>query len=69
VPSDLHQQINAQRSKLAAIQTTNSDAREAIAESFVAGYRTVLWIAVALSVAGSLSAAFFVHVKRQTYLD
>jgi EmrB/QacA subfamily drug resistance transporter len=65
VPSELHQQIDAQRSKLAAIQTTNSDAREAIAESFVAGYRTVLWIAVALSVAGSLSAALSVHVKRQ----
>jgi EmrB/QacA subfamily drug resistance transporter len=65
VPSEVQQQIDAQRSKLAAIRTTNSDAREAIAKSFVAGYRTVLWIAVALSVAGSLSAAFFVHVKRQ----
>jgi EmrB/QacA subfamily drug resistance transporter len=60
VPSELRQQIDSQRSKLAAIQTTNPRAREAIAESFVAGYRTLLWIAAALSGAGSLSAAFFI---------
>jgi EmrB/QacA subfamily drug resistance transporter len=64
VPSEIRQQIDAQRPKLAAIQTANFEAREAIAESFVAGYRTLLWIAVALSVAGSLSAAFFVDLKR-----
>jgi MFS family permease len=64
VSSELRQQIDSQRSKLAAIQTQNPDAREAIAESFVAGYRTLLWIAVGLSVAGSLSAAFFVDLKR-----
>jgi hypothetical protein len=60
VPSELRQQIDSQRSKLAAVQTTNPRAREAIAESFVAGYRTLLWIAAALSGAGSLSAAFFI---------
>ncbi len=64
VPSEVRQQIDSQRSKLAAIETTNSDAREAIGESFVAGYRTVLWIAAALSLAGSLSAAFFVRLKK-----
>jgi EmrB/QacA subfamily drug resistance transporter len=65
VPRELRQQIDSQRSKLAAIQTTNSDAREAIAEAFVGGYRTLLWIAAGLSVAGSLSAAFFVDSKRE----
>ena len=64
VPGELRQQIDSQRSKLAAIQTTNPAAREAIAESFIAGYRTLLWIAVALSVAGSISAAFFVESER-----
>ncbi len=64
VPSELRQQIDSQRSKLAAIQTTNADAREAINESFVAGYRTLLWIAAALSVAGSLSALLFVDLKK-----
>lgn len=69
VPSELRHQIDSQRSKLAAIQTTNTDMRKAIAESFVAGYRTVLWIAAALSVAGSVSAALFVDLKRRADLD
>jgi EmrB/QacA subfamily drug resistance transporter len=68
-PSELRQQIDSQRSKLAAIQTTNSDARNAIAESFVAGYRTLLYIATALSVAGSLSVAFFIDLKGQPDID
>ena len=69
VPSELRQVIDSQRTKLAAIQTTNSDARKAIAESFVAGYRTLLWTATALSVAASLSAAFFVDLKRREDLE
>jgi EmrB/QacA subfamily drug resistance transporter len=64
VPSTVRQQVDSQRSRLAGIQTTNADAREAINESFVAGYRALLWIAVALSVAGSLSAVFFVDLKK-----
>lgn len=63
VPGELRQQIDSQRSKLAAIQTENSAAREAISESFVAGYRALLWIAVALSIGASLCAAFFVSKK------
>ena len=62
-PPAIRQQIDSQRSKLAAIQTTNSAARRAIAESFVAGYRSLLWIAVALSIASSLSAALFINLK------
>ncbi|MFL6451913.1 MAG: MFS transporter [Bryobacteraceae bacterium] len=64
VPPAIRQQIDSQRSKLAAIQTTNS-ARRAIAESFVAGYRRILWIAVALSIASSLSAALFIDLKEK----
>jgi EmrB/QacA subfamily drug resistance transporter len=69
VPSELRQQIDSQRSRLAAIQTNNTAARKAIAESFVAGYRTLLWIAVALSVAGSFSGLFFVDLKRRTNVE
>jgi EmrB/QacA subfamily drug resistance transporter len=65
VPSELRQQIDSQRSKLAGIETNNPDARNAIAESFVAGYRTILWIAVALSLASSLSSALFVGFEAQ----
>ena len=64
-PPGVRQQIDSQRSKLAAIQTTNADARNAIAESFVAGYRTVLWIAVALSLMSSLTAALLINLKTQ----
>ena len=64
VSSELRRQIDSQRSKCAAIQTTDSDARRAIGESFVVGYRSVLWIAVALSVASSLSAAILITPKR-----
>jgi EmrB/QacA subfamily drug resistance transporter len=64
ISSDLRRQIDSQRSKLAAIQTTDSNARKAIGESFVVGYRSVLWIAVALSMASSLSAAVFIKPKQ-----
>lgn len=63
VPHELRRDIDSQRPKLAAITTTNPDVRKAIAESFVTGYRTVLWIAVALSVGSSLSAAFLINLK------
>ena len=65
VPAAIRQQIDSQRSKLAAIQTTNSTARGAIDESFVAGYRSLLWIAVALAIASSLSAALFIDLREK----
>jgi len=65
VPAATRQQIDSQRSKLAAIQTTNSTARGAIDESFVAGYRSLLWIAVALAIASSLSAALFIDLREK----
>jgi len=66
---ELRQEIDSQRLKLAAIQTTNSGAREAVAQSFLAGYRMLLWVAVALSIAGSLSAAILVENRVQADLD
>ena len=38
-------QIEAQRSRLAAAETRDARGRQAIEEAFVAGYRTVLWVA------------------------
>jgi MFS family permease len=63
VSSELRRQIDSQRSKLAAIHTSNAEARKVIDQSFVAGYRTILWIAFALSLAGSASALLFVGSK------
>ena len=60
---EVRQQVDSQRAKLAAIQTTDSGARKAIAESFVAGYRSILWIAVVLSIASALSSALFIDLN------
>jgi EmrB/QacA subfamily drug resistance transporter len=59
-------QIQAQRSRLAAAETKDAPARQAIKEAFVAGYRSVLWVAVALACASSLSAAVLIRTERQT---
>lgn len=67
VPPAMRRQIDSQRLKLAAIQTTNSAARRAIAESFIAGYRWLLGIAVALAIASSLSAALLIDPKKKTH--
>jgi hypothetical protein len=55
--------IEAQRSRLAAAETDDSLARQAINEAFVAGYRAVLWVAVGLALASSLSAAWLIRAE------
>jgi predicted MFS family arabinose efflux permease len=57
LPSVEAARVNAQRAKLAAIQTDDPRVKEMIGESFVGAYGVVLWIAVGLSVASSVSAA------------
>jgi len=49
--------VESQRSKLAAIETNDASARTAVDESFVEGYRVVLWLATGLAAVSSLSAA------------
>jgi len=50
-------EIEAQRSRMAAAETRDVRAREAIEEAFVTGFRTVLWVAAGLALASSISAA------------
>jgi MFS family permease len=50
------QVVDRQRPKLAAAESDDPRIRLAIAESFVSGYRVILWIATGLSLASALSA-------------
>jgi EmrB/QacA subfamily drug resistance transporter len=58
-------ELEAQRSKLAAAETADARGQVAIQEAFVAGYRTVLWMAVALALASSLTAAMLIKTERE----
>ena len=69
LPAPTREQIGAQRPKLAAIATDDVRARQAIRESFVDGYRNVLWIAALLAVASALSAAALIESKPQQHPD
>jgi len=57
LPAAARAPIESQRQKLAAIETDDPRVREAVHEAFVAGYRVVVWMAVGLAVASSVSAA------------
>jgi len=66
VSSAVRAQIDGQRSKLAAIQTEDPAGRRAVQEAFVAGYRAVLWTAVGLAIASSLSTFLLIRPVRQS---
>jgi EmrB/QacA subfamily drug resistance transporter len=66
VPQAVRAQIKAQRSRLAAAETGNTRGRHAIEEAFVSGYRRVLWVAVALALASSLSAAVLIRTEARS---
>ncbi len=50
------QSTDRQRSKLAGAQTTNPQVKEAINQSFLSGYRAVIWISVCMAIMSALSA-------------
>ena len=64
VPAAVRADIDGQRRNLGAATTTDPAGRAAIERSFIAGYRTVLWVAVAMAIASAASAA--VLIERDT---
>jgi EmrB/QacA subfamily drug resistance transporter len=65
LPAATRQQIDSQRSRLAAIEIKNPDGQKAIAASFVAGYCVIAWISAGLALASSAAAAFFIRARSQ----
>ena len=66
---DVRRVVDVGRAKLAGAEVRDPRGREVIRESFVAGYRRVLWGAAALAIASAASAAAFVdrpQLKRFT---
>lgn len=63
IPTAIQQEIINQRSQLADIKTKNEYAQRLVQESFIAGYKTILWIAVAMALASSLSAVLLIRGK------
>jgi EmrB/QacA subfamily drug resistance transporter len=62
----VRQDIEAQRSKLAAAETRDASGRQVIDQAFVAGYRRVMWMAVGLALASSLSAAALIATDKRS---
>ncbi len=52
------QHVNEERPRLAAIETDDAQVKEAVAEAFLSGYRTILSVAAGLSIASAITAAF-----------
>ena len=63
VPAAERQSVESRRARWAAITSDDGRIQQLVQESFVGAYNVVLWIAVGLSVASSLSAALLIESR------
>jgi EmrB/QacA subfamily drug resistance transporter len=66
LPPDARAQLDAERPKLAAARTPDPRTQAIVRESFVEGYRVVLWIAAVLALLSAASAAVLIAPKEST---
>ena len=61
IPSATRQEILNQSSQFADIKTHDKNTQRLVQDSFIAGYKIVIWIAAALALTSSLSAVIFIR--------
>ncbi len=61
IPDAVQQQVRSQSAQFANIKINDASAHHLVQESFIDGYRVVIWISVILSLTSSLSAAIFIR--------
>jgi EmrB/QacA subfamily drug resistance transporter len=66
VPPAVQAEIEAQRSKLANTDTEDPRGQQAIKDAFIAGFRSMVWVATALAVASSSGAAALITSRRRS---
>lgn len=60
------QHLDQERPRLAAAESTDPHVQRAVAESFVAGYRVILWVAAGLAVASALAAFILIQNEKES---
>jgi EmrB/QacA subfamily drug resistance transporter len=65
LPAPVRERVDRQRPRLAAIDSEDEGAQKAIAQSFVAGFRSVVWIAAILGIGSAVAAAVMIEDQQQ----
>jgi hypothetical protein len=59
------QSVNAQRPKLAGMESNDPRVMTEVGESFIFGYRTILWLAVVLALSSAVTARVWLDPRKE----
>src|ERR1700678_1634108 len=59
------QSVNAQRTKLAGMESNDPRVMTEVGESFIFGYRTILWLAVVLALSSAVTARVWLDPRKE----